>query len=144
MAFSLRNRSGWNRLWIVLAVLWWGCIAIAYLEDYPRRAELDRKYEYDLEQVTRPESQSLSSILGVTDTSDDPRPPSQALIDKRRYEAMSAYAHAIDQLPHRQHQFLLQAGVAALAPFAVYAILYLLVGIVLWIIRGFRQPSSPT
>lgn len=149
MVFSLRNRTGWNRLWFVLAVLWWVFIALVAMGDYPRREVIDRQYEYDLEQVTQPESLSDTSrsfservdAIRNSTAPANPRPPSQALIDKRRYEAMSKYALAIDQLPHRQRQHLLQAGAAALAPFGVYAILYLLVTVLLWIARGFAAPS---
>lgn len=144
MAFNIRSRSGWNRLWLVAAIVWWGVVSLKSVTDYPSSEEIDLQYEYDLKQVTNPVDPTLDQLLDGRHVDHEPHPPSQTLIDQRKYEATSRYADAIDQLPHRQRQHLVDTAYAFAFPFLVYAFCFALVMVTAWVIRGFRQPTSPT
>lgn len=142
MAFNILSRSGWNRLWLVTAIVWWGVVSLKSVTDYPNSEEIDLQYEYDLRQVTNPVEPTLDELLDGRHVDHEPHPPSQALIDQRKYEATSRYADAIDQLPHRQRQHLVRMASAFSMPFFVYVFCFLFIRVGAWVIRGFLNSPA--
>lgn len=139
MAFSLRSRPGWNRLWIVVAVLWWGFIALIGAGNYPRAEAIDADYEHALSRLHEPEPLDLNVALGLIGAEKHPEPPASAVVEKRRVDAVSLRDQALEELPNKQREHLLEGGLLALVPFGVYLFACLFMAVVRWVYRGFSK-----
>lgn len=136
MAFSLGKRAGWNRLWLVLSVLWWVFIAVATAANVPNEADIERDYQRRLEQASTTPVYPDGPI--TRETFGKHRPPTEFEISVRKGEAHMWQARQMDELPARKRDHVVQAVLASLVPLALYAVLFVLVLVIRWISRGFR------
>lgn len=117
MAFSLGNRSGWNRLWLVVTALWLCNVLWSSLTNIPSRDDIERSYQYELSRLT-PQSSDL-----------------------HRQVVEDGYKYSLEGYPQKVMFYWIRNGIAALLPFVLYGLIWLAVKVGSWIIRGFTTPN---
>lgn len=146
MAFNIRSRAGWHRLWLVATIAWGGIAFIPTVQHFPAKHQVDAELQRNLSRLT-PEAVAAHnrsaentkrveiSLYGKPRDYPDLLLTPEKVAEQTK-QAYDWHAYKLNTLGKRQAQAALKGLALWLAPsFFVYLCAWVLV----WIGRGFAR-----
>lgn len=140
MAFNIRSRAGWFRLWVMASVLMGVAAIFAMIAGYPDSEWTQAEYDMRMMELT-PERLAVERKLIVGNSYAGPveaLPPITEELKKRRAAAQEEYDTEMAELPHKQKMHLVICASLWLGSSLGLLVFGWLLG---WVIQGFRQPA---
>lgn len=140
MAFNIRSRAGWIRLWVLASVLMGGVALFYIFAKYPNSLGIQARYDMEMSYLT-PEGLARKRALYESQIPMGPHQPSLPLpeqLEQVRTETKAQYESAMAELPGKQFRHvLLGIFIWAAASLGLLGFGWL-IG---WVIRGFTTPK---
>lgn len=144
MAFHIRSRIGWHRLWLVAVLVWTMAMATTALVQFPTRDYADSQLEKELSRLTPEAVAAHNESIAATKRAEVARygvsrDYQTKLLTPEKVSAETMEAHEwhgyrLESLKRERKQLLLQGTALWLLP---CILLYLAGWLIAWIIRGF-------
>ena len=131
--------SGWQRLWILLSVIYLVIPVLFLIADWPTKKEIEDKWVYDTLEIVRQPSDSVFEIRSAYNDLSN-----QELVERVHKKFGKAKFEKIDkeyqkELKNLNYKRLKSFGVAFLFWIVPVIVLYILGKGVGWVYRGFRS-----
>lgn len=135
MAFNIRSRAGWFRLWVVASVLWVGLATYIAIDNAPKKEHIERFYEETMDELS-PEAVARQNqnaqALGYPLLTPADVLNKKAAAQERFNSQWKRFESA------RLEYWAFMTAFAFLTPILLYGVCWLVVLTFGWIVRGFR------
>lgn len=143
MAFNIRSRSGWFRVWVLLSLLWGAFVVTTTIKQMPTEASLEAQLQRDLAGIKRDlERKPTQFDKTLFERDGVPLPRALTLVEAayRESQLRKEHAKALSSLGAERSNMTREGVLLWIVPsLVVYALAWLLVLVFSWIFRGFTQ-----
>ncbi|MDH0141139.1 hypothetical protein [Aquipseudomonas alcaligenes] len=141
MAFNIRSRAGWFRLWVLAVVLMGAVTTFFIVSQYPDDKWIQIDHRMQMEKLT-PERLARERTLLEKNPYSQPvekLPPLEEHLTQLRAATQSEYEQALAALPHQRLMHVV-VGISAWVTASIG--LFVLGWLIGWVIRGFRNSPA--